>query len=95
MTLIRNESARMPEPACDIAHPAEDPTAMKKRLLLAAPLAALLVAPLACADQLPFFQVAAHGGHRAGGSLEDSASGDSVDLNDGTSLALADRKSVV
>ena len=49
----------------------------------------LLLAPLASADELPFFQIAAHGGYRAGGSLEDSASGDSVDLEDGTSLALA------
>ena len=60
---------------------------MNPKILIA--LAALLAPPLACADELPFLQIAAHGGYRVGGSLEDSVSGDSVDLDDGSSLALA------
>ena len=60
---------------------------MNLKILIA--LAALLASSLACADELPLFQIAAHGGYRAGGSFEDSASSDSLDLEDGTSLALA------
>ena len=52
-------------------------------------LGALLAAPLARADDLPFMQLAVHAGYRAGGGLEDSVSGDSNDLDDGASLALA------
>ena len=52
-------------------------------------IAALIAAPLARADGLPFLQIAAYGGYRVGGSLEDSVSGDAHDLDDGTSLALA------
>ncbi|MGH8134926.1 MAG: outer membrane beta-barrel protein [Steroidobacteraceae bacterium] len=60
---------------------------MNLKILIA--FAALLATSLACADELPFFQVAAHGGYRAGGSFEDSETGESFDLADGTSLALA------
>jgi hypothetical protein len=52
-------------------------------------IAALVAAPLARADDLPFLQLAAYGGYRGGGGLEDSVSGDAHDLDDGTSLALA------
>jgi len=52
-------------------------------------LAALLAAPALLADELPFVQVAAHAGYRAGGSLEDSVTGDDRDLDEGTSIALA------
>lgn len=50
---------------------------------------ALLASPGAFADDLPWVQVAAHAGYRAGGSLEDSVTGDDRDLDDGTSFALA------
>jgi len=52
-------------------------------------LCAMLAAPIAHADEPPFMQLAVHAGYRAGGALEDSVSGDSNDLNDGASLALA------
>jgi len=52
-------------------------------------MATLLAAPAALADELPLVQVAAHAGYRAGGSLEDSVSGDDRDLDDGASFALA------
>ncbi len=60
---------------------------MSPKILIA--LAALVAVPLAHADDLPFLQLAAHAGYRVGGNLEDSASGDSDDLDDGASLALA------
>ena len=60
---------------------------MTLKILIA--IAALVAAPLARADDLPFLQLAAYGGYRVGGSLEDSVSGDAHDLDDGTSLALA------
>jgi hypothetical protein len=60
---------------------------MTPKILIA--IAALVAAPLARADDLPFLQLAAYGGYRVGGSLEDSVSGDAHDLDDGTSLALA------
>jgi Outer membrane protein beta-barrel domain len=52
-------------------------------------LAAFAVVPFAAADELPQFQVGLHGGYRAGGSLEDEASGDDRDLDEGGSFALA------
>jgi hypothetical protein len=52
-------------------------------------IAALVAAPLARADDLPFLQLAAYAGYRVGGSLEDSVSGDNHDLDEGASLALA------
>jgi hypothetical protein len=60
---------------------------MTPKILIA--IAALIAAPLAHADDLPFLQLAAYAGYRVGGSLEDSVSGDAHDLDDGTSLALA------
>lgn len=60
---------------------------MTPKILFA--IAVLVAAPLARADDLPFLQLAAYGGYRVGGSLEDSVSGDAHDLDDGTSLALA------
>ena len=53
---------------------------------------ALLIAafaPFAQADQLPQFQVAAHAGYRAGGSLEDADTGDDRDFDEGGSFAVA------
>jgi len=50
---------------------------------------ALLAAPAALADEPPLVQVAAHAGYRAGGSLEDSVSGDDRDLDDGAGIAVA------
>jgi hypothetical protein len=52
-------------------------------------IAALLTAPAVLADDLPLVQVAVHAGYRAGGSLEDSVTGDDRDLDEGTSFALA------
>ena len=49
----------------------------------------LLAAPVTLAEELPSFQVAAHAGYRLGGSLEDSVTGDSRDLDEGGSFALA------
>ena len=60
---------------------------MTPKILIA--VAALMAAPLARADDLPFLQLAAYAGYRVGGSLEDSVSGDNHDLDDATSLALA------
>ena len=60
---------------------------MKPMILIL--LAALLATGLARADDQSFLQIAAHGGYRVGGSFEDSASGDSLDLDDGAGLALA------
>ncbi len=60
---------------------------MTPKILFA--LAALLAAPLAHADDPPFLQLAVNAGYRVGGNLEDSVSGDSNDLDEGTSLALA------
>ena len=60
---------------------------MTARILML--LGALLAAPLARADEVPFMQLAVHAGYRAGGGLEDSVSGDGNDLDDGASLALA------
>jgi opacity protein-like surface antigen len=50
---------------------------------------ALLAASSAAADEAPRFQVALHGGYRAGGSLEDDASGDDRDLDEGSGFAAA------
>jgi len=50
---------------------------------------ALLAAPAALADQFPQVHVAAHAGYRAGGSLEDTVTGDDRDLRDGASFAIA------
>jgi hypothetical protein len=52
-------------------------------------IAVLLAAPAVPADELPLVQVAAHAGYRVGGSLEDADTGDSHDLDDGASFALA------
>lgn len=60
---------------------------MTPKILIA--LAALMAAPLACADELPLLQLAGYGGYRAGGNFEDSVSGDSHNLDAGASLALA------
>jgi len=49
----------------------------------------LLAAPALCADELPFVQVAAHAGYRAGGSLEDSTTGADRDFDEGESFAAA------
>jgi opacity protein-like surface antigen len=49
----------------------------------------LAAAPLARAADAPAFQAALHGGYRTGGSLEDGASGEERDFDDGGSLALA------
>ncbi len=58
------------------------------RTLLAA-CALLLAASPARADETPAFQVAVHGGYRAGGSLEDDTTGEERDLDEGASFALA------
>jgi opacity protein-like surface antigen len=58
------------------------------RALLAS-IALLLAAPAQGADELPFVQVAAHAGYRAGGSLEDATTGEDRDLDEGGSFALA------
>jgi len=50
---------------------------------------AMLVAPVALAQQLPLVQVAAHAGYRVGGGLEDAVTGADRDLDDGGSFALA------
>lgn len=60
---------------------------MTARILIL--LGALLAVMPASADELPFMQLVVHAGYRAGGGLEDSVSGDSNDLDDGASLALA------
>lgn len=60
---------------------------MTARILIL--LGALLAASPACANELPFMQLAVHAGYRAGGGLEDSVSGDSNDLDAGASHALA------
>ncbi|MSQ92453.1 MAG: hypothetical protein EXR87_05915, partial [Gammaproteobacteria bacterium] len=52
-------------------------------------IAALMATPLANADEQPTLQLATYAGYRVGGSLEDSASGDNHDLDEGASLALA------
>lgn len=52
-------------------------------------LALLLAALPALAGERPLVQVVAHAGYRAGGSLEDSVTGDDRDLDEGTSVALA------
>jgi hypothetical protein len=52
-------------------------------------IAALLATPAAVADEAPLLQVAAHAGYRLGGSLEDTDTGDSADLDDSASFALA------
>lgn len=48
-----------------------------------------LAAMPAQATERPAFQVAAHAGYRAGGSLEDELTGEHRDLDEGSSLALA------
>jgi opacity protein-like surface antigen len=58
------------------------------RALLAS-IALLLAVPAQGADELPFVQVAAHAGYRAGGSLEDATTGEDRDLDEGGSFALA------
>jgi opacity protein-like surface antigen len=58
------------------------------RALLAS-IALLLAAPAQGADELPFVQVAAHAGYRAGGSLEDATTGEDRDLDESGSFALA------
>jgi len=60
---------------------------MTLKILVA--IAALMAASLAHAEQQPLVQLAAYAGYRGGGSLEDSASGDNHDLDEGASLALA------
>lgn len=50
---------------------------------------ALFFAPAVLAEELPLVQVALHAGYRFGGSLEDSVTGDSRDLDDTGSFALA------
>lgn len=54
-----------------------------------ASIALFLAAPAQGADELPLVQVAAHAGYRAGGSLEDSTTGEDRDLDEGGSFALA------
>ncbi|MBX3702443.1 MAG: outer membrane beta-barrel protein [Steroidobacteraceae bacterium] len=49
----------------------------------------LAVSPAALAAEPPLLQVALHGGYRAGGGLEDGATGDGRDLEEAASLALA------
>lgn len=63
----------------------------RKRLNRLIPIAAawLVAASPARADDAPLFQAGLHGGYRAGGSLEDRASGDDRDLADGSSFAVA------
>ncbi len=51
--------------------------------------ALLLAASTALAAERPAFQVAAHAGYRAGGSLEDELTGEDRDLDEGGSFALA------
>lgn len=46
-------------------------------------------APFAAAAEPPQFQIAAHAGYRAGGSLEDADTGDDRDFDEGESLAVA------
>ena len=52
-------------------------------------IAMFLAAPALCADELPFVQVAAYAGYRAGGSLEDATTGDDRDFDEGESFAAA------
>lgn len=54
-------------------------------------LAALLFfcASAAAAETLPAFQVGLHGGYRAGGSFEDQDTGESRDLDEGSSFAVS------
>lgn len=49
----------------------------------------LAVAPAALSGELPLAQVVVHAGYRGGGALEDAVSGESRDLDDAESLALA------
>lgn len=48
-----------------------------------------VASPLARAVEAPQFQVAAHGGYRVGGSMEDTDTGDDRDLDEGESFAIA------
>lgn len=57
--------------------------------LLGIALGLLACAPAARAAELPLFQVALHGGYRAGGSLEDSMTDEDRDLDDAASIAVA------
>jgi opacity protein-like surface antigen len=52
-------------------------------------LALLTAVPLAHADEPSIFQAALHGSYRAGGGLEDEASGEDRDFDDGGGIALA------
>jgi hypothetical protein len=52
-------------------------------------IALLFAAPLAAADELPRFQAGLHGGYRAGGGLEDEASGADRDFDEGGSFAVS------
>jgi hypothetical protein len=58
------------------------------RIVLIAALA-LAVLPAHAQENLPFFQIAAQGAYRAGGSLEDRDTGDERDFDEGSGLALA------
>jgi opacity protein-like surface antigen len=49
----------------------------------------LTALPAHAQDESPLFQVAAHGGYRAGGSLEDRDTGDERDFDEGGGFALA------
>ncbi|MGQ0383134.1 MAG: outer membrane beta-barrel protein [Gammaproteobacteria bacterium] len=60
---------------------------MVTRILMLA--AGLALAPAVRAADSPLAQVALHGGYRAGGSLEDLATGAERDLEDGSSVAVA------
>lgn len=57
--------------------------------LFALAVAFWLAASAARADETPLFQAGLYGGYRAGGSLEDQATGDDRDLEDGSSIAVS------
>jgi hypothetical protein len=62
-----------------------------RRVIRAFPIAVALMvaAPALRADDLPWIQVAAHAGYRAGGSLEDLDTGADRDLDEGAGFAIA------
>jgi len=65
----------------------DSPRRLKPSIILATGL--FVGAPAAYPDELPLFQLGLHGGYRAGGSLEDTETGDDRDFEEGGSFALS------